>query len=641
MDKRLISAIVLAILVMTGYQFIMARLYPAQEQPQQSALSQQPTLIAGETFEPSVSSGSAARRAPGGEPAPESSIPELLVSTTDNRISEGLIKDVVAETDLFRIVFTTQGARIKSCRLKDYQARAIKPADIEKEISKVKDHDKKRELQVYLGEIIDRDASLASMKEALAKTNSALAKAEIENQIRITQEVELVSLTARYHKDYPLTVVFPDLPGTEQWNRSIYRPDKETLIIDERDKRGSITFRCINNEGLEFIKRFTFFYNSYAFRMDILIKGEAAAALTGKTFLLKYGPGIGQPEIEQIRRYGHRGPVARIQQLTNSRSIQIKREKYSRQENTQFVKREYIGEPSWVVLENKYFIAGLIPSQPAKSVVIEKDEQGDYWIGLRTVFGGKSDYSFMVYLGPKQKQSLEAAGAKLDEVIDYGLFGPIAKLTAVILDFFYKWTHNYGWAIILLALSIKIVFYPLTHRSFEAMKKMQESMKSVQPELNELRERYKDNPKKLNKETMELYRKRGVNPLGGCKGGCLPLLLQMPVFIALYVVLHNSIELRGAPFFGWISDLSAKDPYYILPILMGLSTIVQQKVTGMGGSGGAQTDQTRMMMWMMPLFLIWIFARFPSGVVLYWFAFNIFTTLQQLLITKAKTGGGR
>jgi len=374
--------------------------------------------------------------------------------------------------------------------------------------------------------------------------------------------------------------------------------------------------------------------------MDISIKGEAARGLIGKTFLVKYGPGIGQPEIEKMRRYGHRGPVARIQQISGTQLTQIKREKYSRQENTQFVRREYTGEPSWVVLENKYFIAGLAPSQPARSIVVEKDEEGDCWVSLDTTFRREGEYGFILYLGPKHKQKLEALGIKLEEVIEYGLFGPISKLIAVILDFFYKWTHNYGWAIILLAFSTKIVFYPLTHRSFEAMKKMQDDMKLIQPELNELKEKYKGNPQKLNKETMDLYRRRGVNPLSGCKGGCLPLLLQMPVFIALYVVLHNSIELRGAPFFGWLSDLSVRDPYYVLPVLMGLSTIVQQKVTGMGG-GGVQTEQTKMMMWMMPLFLIWIFARFPSGVVLYWFAFNVFTTLQQLLITKAKARGGK
>ena len=620
MDKRLILAIALAILTMTGYQFIVGRLYPIEEQRQELS----PTIQATREFPPAIEQI-------------YKPTPELLAPAAVHRESE----DLIVDTDLFRIVFTTQGARIKSCRLKKYQARDVKPTDIEKEINREKNEGKRRQLQAYLAEVVDRNAKLAGLKEAMGRADSTRTRLELEDQIKVAQGVELVSLDARYHKDYPLSVVFPDVPQTEQWDYVIYKPDKEKLIINERNKSGSIAFHHINNQGLELIKRFTFFYDSYSFQLDILLTGEAARGLIGKTFLLKYGPGIGQPEIEKLRRYGHRGPVARIQQISGTQATQIKREKYSRQENTQFVKREYTGEPSWVALENKYFITGLAPSQPARAVVVEKDEEGDFWIGLGTTFEREGEYGFVLYLGPKNKQRLEASGVTLDEVIDYGLFGPIAKLIAVILDFFYKWTHNYGWAIILLAFSTKIVFYPLTHRSFEAMKKMQDDMKLVQPELNELKEKYKGNPQKLNKETMELYRRRGVNPLSGCKGGCLPLLLQMPVFIALYVVLHNSIALRGAPFFGWISDLSVRDPYYILPVLMGLSTIIQQKVTGMGGGGGVQTEQTKMMMWIMPVFLVWIFARFPSGVVLYWFSFNVFTTLQQLLITKAKARGGK
>jgi YidC/Oxa1 family membrane protein insertase len=166
------------------------------------------------------------------------------------------------------------------------------------------------------------------------------------------------------------------------------------------------------------------------------------------------------------------------------------------------------------------------------------------------------------------------------------------------------------------------------------MQKMQQQMKTIQPEMDALRAKLKDNPQKLNKEIMELYRKRGVNPLASCQSGCLPMLLQMPVFFALYGVLYNSIELRGAPFLGWITDLSAKDPYYILPVLMGASMFVQQKLTGMGVASGPQQEQAKMMTMLMPVFLTWIFASLPSGVVLYWFVFNIATALQQLLIRK-------
>ena len=154
--------------------------------------------------------------------------------------------------------------------------------------------------------------------------------------------------------------------------------------------------------------------------------------------------------------------------------------------------------------------------------------------------------------------------------------------------------------------------------------------------MEELKKKYGDNQQKLNKATMEMYRKEGVNPLSGCKSGCFPMLLQMPVFFALYVVLYNSIDLRGAHFIGWITNLSAPDPWRILPILMGISMFFQQKQTGMGSSLGSssQQDQQKMMKWMMPIFLTFIFFRLPAGVVLYWLSFNIFTSLQQMLIKK-------
>ena len=147
------------------------------------------------------------------------------------------------------------------------------------------------------------------------------------------------------------------------------------------------------------------------------------------------------------------------------------------------------------------------------------------------------------------------------------------------------------------------------------------------------KEAFQKKMQKLNKEIMALYRRRGVNPMASCQNGCLPLLLQMPVFFALYSILYNSIELRGTPFL-WLQDLSAKDPYYILPVLMGISMFIQQKLTGMGTGGGAQQEQAKMMAIMMPVFLTWIFASLPSGVVLYWFVFNLLTSLQQVLIKK-------
>ncbi len=159
---------------------------------------------------------------------------------------------------------------------------------------------------------------------------------------------------------------------------------------------------------------------------------------------------------------------------------------------------------------------------------------------------------------------------------------------------------------------------------------MSEDMQNLQPEMKVIQQKYKNNPQKVQKETMELYKRRGVNPLAGCKGGCLPLLFQMPVFVALFAVLNNSIALRQAPFILWIRDLSAPDPYFVIPILMGVAQIFQTKLTGMGVTA-AQPGQAKMMTYMMPAVLTLLFLGFPAGMVLYWLCFNVFTSIPRLI----------
>jgi len=190
-----------------------------------------------------------------------------------------------------------------------------------------------------------------------------------------------------------------------------------------------------------------------------------------------------------------------------------------------------------------------------------------------------------------------------------------------LLKFFYNLIHNYGVAIILLTIVIKLILYPLTHKSFKSMKEMQK----IQPKITALREKYKDNKEMLNKEIMTLYRTQKVNPLGGC----LPMLLQIPVFFALYKVLLDSIELRHAPFIFWIQDLSAKDPYYITPILMGASMFIQQKMTPQVGD----PTQAKLML-MLPIVFTFMFLNFPSGLVIYWLVNNLLSIAQQFYINK-------
>jgi YidC/Oxa1 family membrane protein insertase len=218
---------------------------------------------------------------------------------------------------------------------------------------------------------------------------------------------------------------------------------------------------------------------------------------------------------------------------------------------------------------------------------------------------------------------LGAVDHQLAEVVDFGFFSPIAKPLLFVLKFFYGFLGNYGLAIILLTAIIKLLFWPLTQKSYTSMK----SMQKLQPEMQKIRDKFKNDRERLNKEIMELYRKHRVNPLGGC----LPMLVQIPVFFALYKVLMEAIEVRHAPFYFWIQDLSAKDPYYITPIIMGATMFIQQKMTP------TTMDPTQAKLFMlMPVIFTFMFLNFPSGLVIYWLVNNLLTIGQQALINRKK-----
>ena len=219
----------------------------------------------------------------------------------------------------------------------------------------------------------------------------------------------------------------------------------------------------------------------------------------------------------------------------------------------------------------------------------------------------------------------EDSGHDLVRLIDYGWFGNkfafLVKPILKALNYFYGLTGNYGWSIIFLTCIIKLLFAPLSHKSFKSMKGMQK----IQPYVKIIQQRNKDNRQKMNEELLDLYKKNRVNPLGGC----LPMLLQIPVFIALYHALFFSIELRGAPFMLWIQDLSVSDPYYVTPVLMGATMFLQQKMTPMMGD----PIQQKIMMFL-PVVFTFLFLTFPAGLVIYWTINNLLTISQQFYIYK-------
>ncbi|MBE9547279.1 MAG: membrane protein insertase YidC, partial [Proteobacteria bacterium] len=292
--------------------------------------------------------------------------------------------------------------------------------------------------------------------------------------------------------------------------------------------------------------------------------------------------------------------------------------------------RKFLGpDVSWGGFEDKYFIASMIPQKPSlTSLVAFKDSRNVISVDLKgpknLIPPGQAGlFNYSLYLGPKDYDILKAEGVGLENSIDFGSWIKwLALPLLVVLKFLHQYVHNYGIAIIILTILIKIVFWPLGNKSYKSMKEMQK----LQPMMLKLREKYKDDKTRINQETMALYKKHKVNPLGGC----LPMVIQIPVFFGLYRALLYSIELRHSPFFWWIQDLSAKDPYYITPVVMGATMFLQQK---MSPQMGGDSMQQKVMLWM-PVIFTFMFLNFPSGLVIYWLLNNILGIGQQYYINK-------
>ncbi|MCX9449118.1 membrane protein insertase YidC [Vibrio cholerae] len=283
---------------------------------------------------------------------------------------------------------------------------------------------------------------------------------------------------------------------------------------------------------------------------------------------------------------------------------------------------------NWVAMIQHYFASAWIPRDEPQAQLYSRviNNLGD--MGIRTpnktiANGDKAEFEATLWVGPKLQDQMAATAPNLDLVVDYGWLWFIAKPLHWLLSVIQNFVGNWGVAIICLTFIVRGAMYPLTKAQYTSMAKM----RMLQPKLQAMRERIGDDRQRMSQEMMELYKKEKVNPLGGC----LPILLQMPIFIALYWALMESVELRHSPFFGWIHDLSAQDPYYILPLLMGASMFVIQKM-----SPTTITDPMQQkIMTFMPVIFTFFFLWFPSGLVLYWLVSNIVTLIQQTLIYKA------
>lgn len=287
----------------------------------------------------------------------------------------------------------------------------------------------------------------------------------------------------------------------------------------------------------------------------------------------------------------------------------------------------------WVAMQQRYFLTVWIPSQDKIYRYFSNVSNGIYTIGLSDDSvsvppGQKATIDTVFYTGPGIAENIAPLAKGLDRTVDYGWLWPIAMVFFWVLQKIYMVVGNWGWAIILMTVLIKLAFYKLSESSCRSMARMRDLM----PKMQALKERYADDRQKLHQATMDLYKKEKINPLN--LGGCLPMLIQIPFFIALYYVLMGAVELRHAPFIFWIHDLSAHDPYYIFPILMGLSMVLQQRLS----PTSADPAQAKMMMFMPVIFTVF-FLNFPAGLVLYWLVSNLLSILQQWYINKKLATG--
>lgn len=280
----------------------------------------------------------------------------------------------------------------------------------------------------------------------------------------------------------------------------------------------------------------------------------------------------------------------------------------------------------WSAMIQHYFLAAIIPAQDETNHFYTKapgDER--FVLGMvsptKSIAAAQSDaFTTRIYIGPKEQNTLETLAPSLELTVDYGMLTVIAKPLYWVMEWFHSLVNNWGWAILMVTLIIKLAFYPLSAASYRSMA----NMRKFAPKMQQLKERYGDDRQRMSQAMMELYKKEKINPLGGC----LPMLVQIPVFIALYWVLLESVELRQAPFILWIQDLSIKDPYYILPLLMGVSMFIQQKLN----PPPPDPIQAKVMM-ALPIIFTLFFAFFPAGLVLYWFANSALSVAQQWYIT--------
>jgi len=392
-------------------------------------------------------------------------------------------------------------------------------------------------------------------------------------------------------------------------NTALYETTGGNLTLKDGEK-GTLRFRYSDGQGLEVEKSFTFIGGRY----DMETAVSVLRAGRPSDYRILWGPGVGNPSAAELKQQFGGGPGASL--YAGGKVYRVDGRKY-KPESSLF---NYIG---WSSYDDNYFAAIFLPEAATGSAAF-----------LRFENPGKTPFFYLaasaprtIFVGPKEIDVLKALGSDTPKVVRYGLFGFITEILFVSLKAIHKVIPNWGFAIIILTIFIKILFFPLTYSSSKSMAKMAE----LQPKIKAMRAKYKKSKtdiqqrREMNEEMMKLYKEHGINPAGGC----LPLLIQLPVFWGFFRLLSVGIELRHSPWIFWIKDLSLHDPTYITPVLMGVTQFISQKMT----PSGADPTQAKMML-LMPAVMTLFMLNFQSGLVLYWLTQNVLQIGQQALMNK-------
>ncbi|WP_300672048.1 membrane protein insertase YidC [Desulfoluna sp.] len=422
-------------------------------------------------------------------------------------------------------------------------------------------------------------------------------------------------------RTFTLSLAKNSVVGVEN---ALFEADRQHVVVGESG--ASLTYRWVSASGVEVIRTFLFSVDTYAISSRVTLRNGSTLALDDALAFGLYSTVAGG------RAYGFEGPSGYVDgHLENVKVKKIKD------------KNLYSGAVEWVAQQSRYFLTAVIPEGVTGASMFLADNNGVITAALNLPTGViqpgmEKSYAVNILAAPKSYSMLKKLDSSIHKAVNFGWFDIIAKPCLGLMNFIHDHVvANYGIAIILLTVLIKLIFWPLGNKSYTSM----HEMKKLQPIMTQLREKYAGDKARMNQEVMALYKTYKVNPMSGC----LPLVVQMPIFFALYRMLYSAVELRHAPFFGWITDLSAPDRLFdfgfsipmmvaptgipVMTLLMGATMFLQQK---MSPSTGDPT-QAKMMM-MMPLVMTVIFVNFSSGLVLYWLVNNVLSISQQYYITK-------